>query len=76
MSTEGSVSDYRGQPLTEGAHVEARLDGKRYTATVKEIKPHYPGDGDFRRVILVREDDHTEAESFSDAVISQAGKES
>jgi hypothetical protein len=41
---------------------------------VKEIKPHHPGNGDFRDVILVREDDHTEVESFSDYVISQAGK--
>jgi hypothetical protein len=66
----GEVSDYKGKPVSVGAHVEAYLDGTRYTATVKEIKQHRPGDGDFRCVILVREDDHTEVESFSDAVVT------
>jgi hypothetical protein len=64
------VSDCKGEPLIEGDRVEAWRDGKRYTATVKTIAPHRPGDGDFRLVILVREDDHTEVQSFSDAVVT------
>ena len=63
------VRDYHGDPLTDGAHVEAWLDGTRYTATVKEIKPHHPGDGDLRRIILALGDDPVEAESYSDAVV-------
>lgn len=63
-----STTDYRGARLREGARVEAWRDGSRYTATVRTIRPHAAGDGDFRRVVLVRDDDRAEVESFSDAV--------
>lgn len=68
MSTETGVRDSRGNRLTEGAHVEAWRDGQRYMATVKEIESHHLGDGDFRHVVLIREGDHAEMGSFSDAV--------
>ena len=74
MSTETGVRDHKGNPLAEGARVEAWLDGERYTATVKRIWPHRPGDGDFRRIILALEDDGTEDESYSDAVAVIAGQ--
>jgi hypothetical protein len=67
MSATATVSDYHGNPLSEGARVEAWLDGARYTATVKEIK--YPAGSGYRDIILIREDDHTEVQSFSDAVV-------
>lgn len=65
MST---VTDYNGNALTAGARVEAWRDGVRYTAKVKEIVPHLPA-SDCRHVILVREADGAEVESFSDAVV-------
>ena len=67
MSTE-TVRDYTGKPLAKGARVTAWLDGVRYDAKVKEIKPHHPGCGDHRHIILIRDDDHTEVASTSDAV--------
>ena len=66
--SEAAVSDYNGQPLREGARVEAWYDGVRYTATVKKIRPQHPASG-YRDVILVRESDHAEVRSFSDAVV-------
>lgn len=74
LSPEGwrQVADYNGNPLAEGDRVEAWRDGTRYTATVKKIRPHAPGDGDFRRVTLVRDADGAEVQSFSDAVITLA----
>lgn len=68
MNAEVTVGDFRGNPLAEGSRVEAWLDGERYTATVKEVKPHRAGDGDFRWVVLVREGDLREIQSFSDAI--------
>jgi hypothetical protein len=68
VSTGTGVRDSRGNPLTEGARVEAWRDGQHYLATVKEVRPHELGDGDFRRVVLIREGDHAEMGSFSDAV--------
>jgi hypothetical protein len=63
-----TVSDYNGNPLAEGAHVEAWRDGVRYLATVKEIRRRLASDGDIRRITLVRDDDCREVQSFSDAV--------
>lgn len=63
-----SIIDYSGAPLREGDHVEGWLDGIRYTATVMTIRAHVPGDGDFRRIVLIRDDDGTAADSFSDSV--------
>lgn len=67
-----AVTDSRGNALGEGDRVEAWLDGERYTATVKEIKPHRAGDGNFRWIVLVREGDLREIQSFSDAAITLA----
>jgi hypothetical protein len=75
MSTEAGIRDARGNPLSEGAHVEAWRDGQRYTATVKEIESHHLGDGPFRHVVLIRDSDHAEARSFSDAVVVIAAAE-
>ena len=63
-----TITDYHGAPLREGDHVEAYLDGTRYTATVKMIMPHHPGCGGHRHVVLIRDDDGTAAYSTSDAV--------
>jgi hypothetical protein len=69
------VRDHNGNPLNEGSHVEAWLDGVRYTARVKTIQPHHPGCGDYRHIALVRDDDHTEVQGFSDSVAVIAGPE-
>lgn len=69
MSTETAVRDRDGNPLAEGAHVKAWRMGQPYMATVKEIRPHYPGDGEFRRLTLVQDDDRAEVEGYSDAVV-------
>lgn len=70
MSTGTVVRDYDGEPLSEGAHVMAWCAGaSRFMATVKEIRPSYPEDGDFRRLTLVRDDDCTEVGGWSDAVV-------
>lgn len=63
-----TVTDYYGTPLREGDHVEAYLDGIRYTATVSVIRAYEPGNGSFRRVVLIRDDDGTAADSFSDSL--------
>ena len=67
MEAAEKIRDYHGQALTEGAHVEAWRDGVRYTATVKEIRPQAPAG--YREVVLIRDDNHTEMRSFSDAVV-------
>jgi len=70
MSTETAARDYEGNPLTEGAHVTAWCkEGQPYTATVKDIGPRHPGAGDFRRIVLVRDEDDAEVEDYSDAVV-------
>ena len=61
--------DSAGKPLREGVRVEAWHDGARYTARVKEIQPHDPACGDHRHVSLVRDADHAEVRSFSDAIV-------
>jgi hypothetical protein len=63
------VTDYHGQPLHEGFRVEGWYDGVRFTARVKEIRPHDPASPDYRHVILVRDNDLAEVQSFSDAVV-------
>lgn len=73
MSTGTAVRDYNGNPLSEGARVKAWHDGQRYTAEVTEIKPHHPGCGNHRHIVLVRDDDHAEVQSYSDAVVVLAG---
>ena len=67
------VTDYNGNPLSAGARVEAWYGGVRYTAVVKEFRPRLISDGAIRRIILVREDNRAEVQSFSDAVIALAG---
>ena len=62
------AADYDGKPLSEGDRVDAWHDGVKYSAVVKAIRDHCDGDGDFRRLILVRDDDGTEVQSFSDGV--------
>lgn len=62
------TTDHRGAPLTEGSHVVAWIFGERFTATVKTIGDYQNGDGDFRRLVLVRDDNGTEVPSFSDGV--------
>ena len=69
MSGAAEVLDYRGNPLSVGARVQAWRDGQRYTATVKEIKPQQASCGDHLHITLAREDDHAEVQSFSDAVV-------
>lgn len=61
--------DYHGNSLAAGDRVEGWLERVRYTATVKEVKPHHPGCGDHRHVVVIRDDDHTEVRTFSDAVV-------
>ncbi|WP_328373646.1 hypothetical protein OG800_50680 (plasmid) [Streptomyces sp. NBC_00445] len=77
MSTEGNqtVRDCEGIPITEGAPVVAWWNDDRFTATVKVIVPHRVGDGDFRRVVLIRDDDHAEVERASDAIVVVVGDE-
>jgi hypothetical protein len=67
------VTDSEGSPLKEGTAVTAWYDDKSFTATVKAIKPREAGDGNFRRVVLIRDDDHAEVESYSDAVLVVVG---
>jgi hypothetical protein len=67
MGETVTVTDYHGKPLNEGARVEAWLHGVRYTATVKEIRPQAPAG--YREIVLIRDDNGTEARSFSDAVV-------
>ncbi|MCZ1012341.1 hypothetical protein [Streptomyces lydicus] len=65
--------DYEGSPITEGAAVVAWQDGDMFTATVKAIMPHRAGDGEFRRIVLDRDDDHAEIERSSDQVVVVVG---
>lgn len=67
--TGGMVRDSRGNPLREGDRVEAWLDTVRYVATVKAARPEQASDGSVRRLILVRDGDGAEIESYSDAVV-------
>lgn len=64
-----TVSDYNGNPLAEGARVEAWRDGVRYLAKVKEIRRRFASDGSIRRITLIRDDDRREVQSYSDAVV-------
>ncbi|MEU0030640.1 hypothetical protein [Streptomyces sp. NPDC006335] len=76
MSAEDSrtVTDLEGNPVTEGAPVVAwRHDKKKFTATVKTIMPHRAGDGDFRRIVLVKDDDQEEVERHSDQLVVVVG---
>lgn len=61
MSEAGVIDD---EPALEEPGLRG---GARYTARVKEIRPQEPGSG-YRHVILVRDGDHAEVRSFSDAV--------
>ena len=67
------VSDLNGKPLDEGARVEAWFCGMRYTATVKEIKPHHPDCEDHHHIILIRDGDHAEIPNTSDGVAVVGG---
>jgi enamine deaminase RidA (YjgF/YER057c/UK114 family) len=75
MSTEGdrTVRDREGTLITEGAPVVAWWKDDSFTATVKIIMPHRPGDGDFRRLVLVRDDDQAEVERDSDSIVVVVG---
>lgn len=64
-----NATDYRGAPLREGDRVEAWLSGSRYTATVRTIKRPTASDGETRRIVLVRDDDGTERDCYSDAIV-------
>lgn len=66
---DGTVTaDGKGSPLADGDHVEAWHEGERYTATVKAVRPQHPGCGGHRHIVLIRDGDRAEVESFSDAV--------
>jgi len=70
-----TVTDYNGTPLAEGDHVEAWLSGERYTATVLTIRAPVPGDGNFRRIVLVPDGGAVPIDSYSDSVVVLSGKQ-
>jgi hypothetical protein len=61
-----TANDYYGYPLGVGDRVMAWEDGSEFTGTVVAIGEHRPGDGDFRPVVLERDEDHVQVERFSD----------
>jgi hypothetical protein len=75
VSARATVSDYHGNPLSAGDHVEAWRDGVRYLATVKEVRPPLASDAGARRIVIVRDDDDREVQTRSNAVVVIAGKE-
>jgi hypothetical protein len=62
------TTDYHGEPLAEGMHVTAGRDGIPYTGQVSLIQPQERGSG-YRRITIIRDDDQTQMETFSDAVV-------
>lgn len=75
MSTEGNraVTDREGSPIAAGAAVVAWRNGEKFTATVEVIMPHRAGDGDFRRIVLARDDDLEKVERASDQIVVVVG---
>lgn len=66
------TADYHGQPFAEGMHVTAWRDGISYTGLVSRIWPRDPGSG-YHRIIVIRDGDQAQVETFSDAVVVTPG---
>jgi hypothetical protein len=67
------ITDYHGQPLAIGDHVQGQYRDEQYTGTVTQIEPYDPGCGNHRHITVTRDDTRAGHQTTSDAVVVLPG---